>query len=162
VAQIEAYKSLAASTDDPKVQVECTVQAYSDSFVLANRTQDATALKEWWHTPAMLMFGDRGIRDLRDDDAVDRLYARMVGGLAGSGYSDSRLFDFEVTLITPSSAMAKCKGRRMRGDGSVLQTLTPAYLLGLVRPAPDAAAGGGADDDESQQSVWRIIGMGNE
>ena len=47
VAQIERYKEQARASDDPAVQVEANVCAYSDTFVLANRQNNPQLLAHY-------------------------------------------------------------------------------------------------------------------
>ena len=141
-AQIERYKEQARASDDPAVQVEANVCAYSDTFVLANRQNDPQLLQQWWGTPGLLLTA-RGARPLADADAVSAFYGRGMPGLVDSGYADSRLYDFDVTMLNDGSALAKCQCDRMKADGSQLAHFTPQYLVARGK----------------EEGQWLIVGM---
>ena len=71
------------------------------------------------------------------------MYGRGMPGLVDSGYADSRLYDFDVTMLNDGSALAKCQCDRMKTDGSQLAHFTPQYLVARGKEA----------------GQWLIVGM---
>ena len=109
-------------------EIERDVKAYSDTFVRANHAQDASLMREWLHLPAMV-FGTGSARLLATPEDVDAQYQAGIDALRGTGYADSALSDFEITVLNPTTALVRCHCVRSKRDGSVLQEFEAGYLV---------------------------------
>lgn len=117
-----------ADLDQLKAEIERDVKAYSDTFVRANHEDDPSLMRPWMRLP-VLALGTGSVRVLSTPEDVDGVYGAGVEALKGTGYADSKLSDFTITVLNPTTALALCHCVRTKEDGSVLQEFEASYLV---------------------------------
>jgi hypothetical protein len=119
------------TTDPPASDPDAVVrdlQRYNAAFVEANRTDDPSLMRPWMRLP-VVRYGATATTVAASTDEVDAMYGRMVDGLKGAGYHHSVLSQFEVDLVNAGTALVRCRGERLRADGSEVESFDAAYIM---------------------------------
>jgi hypothetical protein len=112
---------------DPDAVVR-DLQSYNAAFIEANRTDDPSLMRPWMRLP-VIRYGPTATVVAATPDEVDAMYGRMVEGLKGTGYDHSVLSQFEVDLVNAGTALVRCRGERLRADGSEVESFDAAYIM---------------------------------
>ena len=141
-AEVEEQLALAASSEDPTVQIGCSLRCYYNSFALSMRLEDATLADRWWAAPGMLLTPN-GTRTRRVGDE------RGMAAMRESGYADSQVYGVDVRMLGPGSAVCSAQCDRIHSDGSLMFRGEFTYIM-----SKDGSAG-----LESAGNKWIIAGM---
>ena len=111
-------------------EVERTVQAYNAAFIEANEQDDPSLMLPWLRIPFSRFPPAPGSASTATTTGeAEAIYRAMVDGLKDTGYEKSILGDFDVEVLNPATAIARCHGVRLRHDGSPIVEFDTAYLV---------------------------------
>lgn len=109
-------------------QVERDLKAYNSAFVQANRSNKPSLMRPWMRLP-LLRFGIGSVHVASTIEELDALNQETIDGLKGSGYSQSILSDFDVSLMNPTTAFVRCHAVREKFDGEIIEAFEAAYVM---------------------------------
>ncbi len=105
------------------------IEAFFEEYYAAFSRGDCKRIaREMVRAPA-LMTSPEQVLTLPDEAAVLATYQKIRDDLGADGYSHSELLASDISVLSPTTALAATRFRRVRGDGSVIVEAGATYTL---------------------------------
>ena len=92
------------------------------------KNNDLAGFRGCYRVPCMVITPGQ-IFSIADDEAFEAFFGGMLGELRTLDYAESLYDDLRVKTLSPTVALAVMRWRRLKGDGSVLNTIGTTYTV---------------------------------